>query len=469
MNAGCEVERMRYPLDAEGGPPVMEADFSGGVISSNGGAPLLGLAAKGARMFERLAGCFVDLRVQEKVVFRVETLVGQRILGLALGYADLNDHNWLRKDPVVGSCLDRLDPRREDCEPLAGKSTLNRLELAADGGVAWKHRKVLADFTPMDDLLVDLFVEAHEEAPERIVIDVDQTDAELHGEQEQRHFSGYCKAYSDMPLVAYVDKTPVMVRPPSSGEDGAAGLEKDLARLVGRIRESWPRTEIVLRTDSGFRRDAILTWCEDNGVHYVIGLPRNARLERRIDDAMKRSRARAWQELSKPKEERQSSRRFRSFRYRTKNTWSRARRVIAKVEALPGGKPNPRFLVTSLPTSTDPAQESYEDFYCARGDAENRVKEHKRHLFMDRCSSNLFNANTLRLYFTAFAFVLMQRLRAALKKTALERADFATLRLRLLKIGAIWRRSTRRIHIAMSSACPDQETFRLAWSRLALA
>ena len=469
MNAGCEADRMLFPLEAEEGPPKMETDFSGGAISSNAGAQLPGLAAKGMQLFERIAACFVDRRAQEKVVFPVETLVGQRILGLALGYADLNDHDELRRDPVVGSCLDRLDPRRADCEPLAGESTLNRLELAADGGVASKHRKVMADFTPLDDLLVDLFLEERAEAPERIVIDIDRTDAELHGEQEMRFFSGYYREYCYMPLVAYVDKTPVMVRLRTSGEDGAADLEKDLARMVGRIRARWPRTEIVLRTDSAFRRDPILTWCEDNGVHYVIGLPRNARLERRIEAAMKRSRVRAWREMAKPKEEREPSRRFRSFQYRTRSSWSRARRVIAKVEAPPGGEPNARFIVTSLPASSDPAQESYEEFYCARGDAENRVKEHKNHLFMDRCSSNLMNANALRLYFSTFAFVLMRRLRASLANTALEKADFATLRLRLLKIGAVRRRSTRRIHIAMSSACPDQETFRLAWSRLAPA
>ena len=180
-------------------------------------------------------------------------------------------------------------------------------------------------------------MEAHEEAPERIEIDIDQTDAELHGGQEQRRFSGYHDASYDMPLVACVDKTPDMGRLRGSGEDGAVGLEADLARLAGRIRESWPRTEIVLRTDSGSSRHAILACYEDNGARYVIGPPRNARLERRIEDAMKRSRARAWQEMSKPREKRQPSRRFRTYRYRTMKTWSRARWVVAKLEAPPGG------------------------------------------------------------------------------------------------------------------------------------
>ena len=308
---------------------------------------------------------------------------------------------------------------------------------------------------------MDLFLDSGP-APPEIVLDLDSTDIPLHGEQEERFFHGYYREYCYMPLLVFCGRTPLLARLRSAAEDGAAGVEKDLARLVERIRARLPHTHIILRTDSGFCREPILAWCESAGVDYVIGLARNRRLQDRIAPAMRRSRSRAATTGRR-------SRRFRSFRWRTRTSWSRRRRVVAKAEALPGsngsqGKDNPRFLVTSLPASTHPARKLYEEFYCARGDAENRVKEHKLHLFSKRCSTNLFDANALRFLFATFACVLVERLRAAQKG---ERASPDTLRLRLLRIGGRVRKSVRRIHIALSSAFPDQHLFRHAWNALA--
>ena len=452
MSTQCKDDVFSCPLPGSHGKRRIDVDFSGGTVTSDGGVLLLGLADERSDLIPRLAGCFEDFRSPLLTVHPVEAL--------ALGREDLNDHDRLRQDPAIGAVLGKTEPARSDCAPLAGKSTLNRLEPSATGALASKHRKIVADFDALDQLLVDLFLDSRS-APPEIVLDLDSTDIPLYGEQEERFFHGYYREYCYMPLLVFCGRTPLLARLRSAAEDGAAGVEKDLARLVERIRARWPHTHIILRTDSGFCREPILAWCESAGVDYVIGLARNSRLQDRIAPAMRRSRSRAATTGRR-------SRRFRSFWWRTRTSWSRPRRV-AKAEVLPGsnrrqGKDNPRFLVTSLPTSTHPAQKLYEEFYCARGDAENRVKEHKLHLFSKRCSTNLFDANALRFLFATFACVLVERLRAALKG---ERASPDTLRLRLLRIGGRVRKSVRRIHIALSSAFPDQHLFRHAWNALA--
>ena len=464
MSTQCKDDVFSCPLPGSDGKKQIGVDFSGGTLTSDGGVVLLGLADDRLNLIPRLAGCFEDFRSPLLTVHPVEALVGQRLLALALGREDLNDHDRLRQDPAIGAVLGKTEPARSDCAPLAGKSTLNRLELSAAGAMPSKHRKIVADFDAMDQLLVDLFLDSRP-APAEIVLDLDSTDIPLHGEQEERFFHGYYREYCYMPLLVFCGRTPLLARLRSAAEDGAAGVEKDLARLVERIRQRWPHTHIILRTDSGFCREPILAWCESAGVDYVIGLARNRRLQERIAPAMHRSRSRVATTG-------RTSRRFRSFWWRTRTSWSRRRRVIAKAEVLPGsdgrrGKDNPRFLVTSLPAATHPAQKLYEEFYCARGDAENRVKEHKLHLFSKRCSSNLFDANALRFMFSTFSYVLIEQLRNAMKGTELERASPDTLRLRLLRIGGRVRKSVRRIHIALSSAFPDRQLFRHAWNALA--
>ena len=462
----CAHPSLRHPAP-EGLPQhSIETDFTGGVITSNGGVPLLRRADERLDLTRRLAACFTDHRRPALVVHDVETLVLQRLYGLALAYEDLNDHEDLRRDPALQAVAGRTTPRRGDCAPLAGKSTLNRLELAAAGRDDQKARKIVMDSERLDRLLVALCVESFASEPEEVVLDLDATDIPLHGEQEERFFHGYYREYCYMPLLFLIGRHPVMVRMRSAARDAAAGVEEDLGWLLDQLREAWPSTRIILRTDSGFCREAIMATCESRaGVDYVMGLAKNRRLEQEIGIEMAEAVLRA-QEKGAP------ARRFREFRYSTLTSWSRERRGIGKAEALPpavaGGKSkeNPRFIVTSLPAETHPARVLYEQLYCARGDAENRVKEHKLHLFSARCSSNLFGANTLRFYLSTFAMILFRGLPEALCGTRLAVASADRIRLRLLKIGALVRMSVRRVHIAMSSACPDQDLFRLAWDRL---
>ncbi|MCY3880232.1 MAG: IS1380 family transposase [Rhodobacteraceae bacterium] len=425
----------------------IDAYFPGGTITPDAGVLLAGLAAQGMNLFDRLGACFRDQRRPELTVHSCRSLAGQRVPGILLGCGDLSDHEELRKDPALGAVPGRLEPRRADCAPLAGRSTLNRSGLSAAGVDPGKARKTVAGFGQMDQLMVDLFMERHAEPPEEIVIDLDATDFELHGGQEKRCCHGYYDEYCYLPPLYFRGRDPVMVRL------CAAGVEEDPETLVRRLRERWPDTRIILRTDSGFCRDSIMSWCErTEGVDYVIGVARNARLEAKTARQMRRPRSRAAVTGVKP-------RRFRSFRHRTRNSWSRTRRVIGRAGALPGRgapKPNARFIVTPLPASEHPARRLYEDFYCARGDAENRVKDLKTGLFADRCSSNLFSANALRLRFSAFAHILHNRIAAAAGGKPAGTAP-ETLRLRLLKIGARVRLSVRRIHFAMSGACPDRQ------------
>ena len=436
------------------------------MITSNSGVTRLRRADERLDLTRRLAACFTDYRRPELVVHDVETLVLQRLYGLALAHEDLNDHEDLRWDPALQAVAGRMTPRRSDCAPLAGKSTLNRIELAAEGRNDQKARKIVVPPERLDELLVALCVERFASEPEEVVLDLDATDIPLHGTQEERFFHGYYCEYCYMPLLFLIGRHPVLVRMRSAGRDAAAGVEADLCWLLDRLREAWPSTRIILRTDSGFCREAILATCERRaGVDYVIGLAKNPRLTREMEAAMALA-------LEETQQTGNPARRFGEFRYATLNTWSRQRRVIGKAEALPptaeGGalKKNHRFIVTSLPARTHPARELYEQGYCARGDMENRVKEHKLHLFSARCSSNLFGANTLRFYLSTFAMVLFQGLREALAGTRLAVASADRIRLRLLRIGALVRISVRRIHLALSSACPDQDLFRLAWVRL---
>ena len=359
----------------------IEADFSGGTITSDAGILLVDQANRVTGMTDRLAQCFEDTRAQHLVVHDVATLVGQRVFGLALGYEDLNDHDTLRHDQALGATLGQLEPGRADCAPLASKSTLNRFELAAAGRSESKNRKVVADFEAMAELMVKFFIESYKVPPKEIVLDLDATDVPLYGDQEEKFFHGYYKEYCYMPLLVFCKRMPVLALLRSAARDVAAGIVPELDRLIQRIRAHWPDVHIILRTDSGFCREAVLAWAEGAGVDYVIGLPSNSRL--------------AFMPLQRSRVQMQTgaaSRRFRSFRWRTLSSWSRSRRVVAKAEVLPGpggGKANPRFIVTSLPASAHPGQRLYEDFYCARGDAENRVKEHKTDLFSKRCSTLL--------------------------------------------------------------------------------
>jgi hypothetical protein len=437
------------------------AAFDGGAVTSDAGALLLGATDKAIGLIERLAGCFRDERRAEMVEQPLAALIGQRVFAIALGYEDLVDHDELRFDPVLATLSGKLEVNRADCAPLAGKSTLNRLEHAPNGAATRYHR-IGHDGDAIANLFVDLFVEAHSAPPRQIVLDLDATDDPLHGDQEGRFFHGYYDCYCYLPLYIFCGRHLLAAKLRRWNIDASAGSVEEVERIVGQIREAWPRVRIVLRGDSAFARERLMAWCEDHRVDYLFGLARNARLEKRTAQAMDEAR-RIGQVTGAP------ARVFRDFLWSTKDSWSRRRRVIAKAEWT-RGEANPRFVVTSLKPDRWPARALYEELYCARGDMENRIKECQLDLYADRTSAATMRANQLRLWFASFAYVLLCALRRiGLAHSRLAVATCGTIRLKLLKIGAQVRVSVRRVKIAMASACPYATEFALAYIRISAA
>jgi hypothetical protein len=437
------------------------AGFDGGRVSSDAGALLLKKTDEAIGLVDRLAACFVDQRSENSVEHRVRTLVAQRVFGIAAGYEDLNDHDTLRSDPLWGAVLGKLEAKRRGCAPLAGKSTLNRLELSM-AAQPTRYHKIGHQAGAIEQLFVDLFLEAHRRAPRQIVLDLDATDDPLHGEQEGRFFHGYYDAYCYLPLYIFCGRHLLVSKLRGSNIDASAGAVEEVERVVKQIRARWPTVRIILRADSGFARDALMSWCERNDVDYVFGLARNNRLEKRLCGALREAEREA-QRTGKP------ARVFCDFRYSTIDSWSRPRRVIGKAEHL-GEKANPRYIVTSLPKAQWEARWLYERFYCARGEMENRIKDAQLELFADRTSCHSFRANQLRLWFASFAYVLVEALRRlGLKATELAVATAGTIRLKLLKIGAVVKISVRRVKLAMSSFHPSQREFVTAFEALGAA
>jgi hypothetical protein len=433
------------------------ASFDGGAMTSDAGALLLGAANKVLGLTRRLAACFKDSRDPAYTEHAVETLVMQRVTGIALGYEDLNDHDQLRHDPVLAVLAGKLEASRPDCAPLAGKSTLNRLELSKSQPT--RYARIAADMAVIEALFVDLFLDAHTKPPAQITLDLDATDDPLHGHQEGRFFHGYYDAYCYLPLYVFCGRHLLAAKLRRSNIDASAGTIEELARIIGRIRARWPRVRILLRADSGFCREAIMAWCEVNRVDYVFGLARNARLTTEIGTEMQAVRGEA-EKAGKP------ARRFKDFRWSTLDSWSRRRRVIGKAEWT-RGEANPRFIVTSLTPAEIDARRLYEVIYCARGEMENRIKECQLDLFADRTSAATMRANQLRLWFASFAYVLICALRRiGLAHTQFAAATCGTIRLKLLKIGALVRVSVRRIVVSMANACPCQHEFALAHALL---
>jgi Transposase DDE domain group 1 len=447
------------PLGFEGlGSRKVTASFDGGAITSNAGALLLRQTDRVIGLSRQAAACFRDARSQEDIEHTLETLVAQRVHGIALGYEDLNDHDTLRRDPVLGLISGKLEARRSNCAVLAGKSTLNRLEHApkADGD---RYRKISVDGEAMKELFVSLFIQAKKTAPRRLILDLDATDDPVHGNQEDRFFHGYYKCYCYLPLYIFCGRELLLAKLRPANIDASAGSKEEIAWIVARLRQKWPDLEIWLRADSGFCREDLMAWCEANGVHYVFGLARNARLEAEIEG----EQAEAEQRAAKSGK---AERIFKEFQYKTRQSWSCERRVVAKAEHLAKG-PNPRFIVTSLTSKMAAARELYEKIYCARGEMENRIKECQLDLMADRTSTATLRANQLRLWFSSLAYVLVTALRRlALEGTELENATAGTIRLKLLKLGALVTVSVRRIRIAIASACPLRHVFATAQARL---
>jgi hypothetical protein len=420
--------------------------FDGSTMTSDAGGLLLRETDRRLNLLPRLAHCFLDGRDSSRIQHSVAEMISQRVAALALGYEDLNDHEQLRQDPVL-----KLLAGQEDLEQtLAGKSTLNRLELGA--GAPDRYKKITFWKQGIDELLVDVFLEAHGSVPEQIVLDIDTTDVTLHGDQEGRFFHGYYDRYCYLPLYIFSGEHLLCARLRCANIDASAGSLTEIQRIVAQIRTHWPQVRITLRGDSGFCREELMSWCEDNGVDYLFGFARNPRLHAMVADALAQA-ARQWEQTHQP------ARVFVEFSYETvSGSWSRARRVVAKAEHI-DGKENPRYVVTSLPAAAWPAQQLYEELYCARGDMENRIKEQFT-LFADRVSAQSIRANQLRLYLSSMAYLLVCGLRRlGLKATELATAQAATIRLRLLKIGAQVRVTVRRVWISLPRSYPWPDLF----------
>ncbi|MBO0759126.1 MAG: IS1380 family transposase [Bradyrhizobiaceae bacterium] len=429
------------------------AAFDGGAITSDAGALLLGATDRAIGMMQRFAGCFHDERQPHLIEHEVETLVGQRVFAIALGYEDLNDHDDLRHDPMMAVLAGKLEARRQDCAPVAGKSTLNRLErseLQAD-----RYHKISHNPIAIKRLLVDLFLESHGRAPNEIILDLDATDDPVHGNQEGRFFNGYYDSYCYLPLYIFCGRHLLAAKLRRASIDAAAGAVEEVSRIVGQIRSRWPKVRILLRADSGFARDELMAWCEAKDVHFVFGLAKNDRLIAEIKDELAAAE-KTSRRTGKP------SRRFKQFKWRTRRSWGRERRVVAKAEWTQG-EANPRFIVTSLKRAECKPRYLYEKVYCARGDMENRIKECQLDLYADRTSTATMRANQLRLWFYSMAYVLLCALRRiGLDKTNFAKATCGTIRLQLLKIGARVLISVRRIKISMASACPAAASWAIA-------
>ena len=457
MPTECIPELFEFPRVEH---RAVVADFNGGRITSDAGALLLGQTNRALNLTHRLAGCFTDARSPTLVEHAVETLLLQRITGIALGYEDLCDHDTLRHDPVLAVLAGKLEAKRKARAPLSGKSTLNRVEHGAARPT--RYHKIAANAGAIEALFVDLFLDAHQRAPSRIILDLDATDDPLHGNQEGRFFHGYYDCYCYLPLYIFCGHHLLAATLRRSNIDAAAGAKEEIARVIERIRARWPKTRILLRADGGFCREEIMAWCEANRVDYVFGLARNERLQNEIASEMEVARAMA-ERTGKP------ARRFRDFRWSTRNSWSRERRVIAKAEWT-NGEANPRFIVTSLRKSEVKARWLYERVYCARGEMENRIKECQLDLFADRTSAATMRANQLRLWLASFAYVLMHGLRRiGLADTRFARATCGTIRTALLKIGAQVTLSVRRVRVAMASAFPWRAEFAAAHRQLRTA
>ena len=443
------------------------AHFNGGNISSDSGGLLLKQTEQITGIISQFAACFTDHRDPDLIEHTVEELIAQRIYALALGYEDLNDHDELRNDPLLAVLVGKQDPtgnrrirKRDKGKPLAGKSTLNRLELTpVRANKDSRYKKVTADHHAIDDFFVDMFLQSYYKSPAVIVLDLDATDDPIHGHQLGRFFHGYYKNYCFLPLYIFCGEHLLCARLRPSDIDASAGSVKELERIVSQIRSQWPDVRIIIRADSGFCREHIMFWCEQNDVDYVLGLAKNERLKKEIAEELQQAKE-LYEQTG------QAARVYKDFEYQTLDSWSKARRVIGKAEYMEKGV-NPRFVVTSLSTEEFDAKTLYEKQYCARGNMENRIKEQQLFLFADRTSAATMRANQLRLWFSSAAYTLMNALRRlGLKGTKLARAQCDTIRLKLLKIGAQIKVTVRKVWVSLSESYPYQQLFKQVYENL---
>jgi hypothetical protein len=416
----------------------IEASFSGGDVSSDGGIMLLRQVDKRLGLTEALSKAIKDPRNPEFIIHEQIDLVRQRVYGIGLGYEDLNDHDTLRKDLAWQTAIERD-------EELASSPTLCRLEKRADRAAAVR----------MHEIFIEQFIASFKEAPKKLVLDFDATDDRVHGNQEGRFYHGYYGDWCFLPLYVFCEDQLLVSYLRPSNIDGARHSWAILSLLVKRLRKQWPEVKIIFRGDSGFCRWKMLRWCEKNGVDYIVGIAQNNRLNGLLEVQLLQAKTECEATGEK-------ARRF-TWLYYGAESWDKPRFIIGKAEHTSQGS-NPRYIITTL---RGDAEEIYDEGYCQRGEIENRIKEQQLGLFADRTSCHSWWANQLRLMLSSAAYILVEAIRRlGLHGTELAQAQVSTIRLKLFKIGSVIRRNTRRIQILMSSAFPYQEIFGLLFNRL---
>ena len=468
----CSNDPLLFP---DLGARKVVVEFSAGDLSSDGGALLLQQVDHGLGLSRALAGCFHDTRDARFVDHSLPQLLAQRIYGLALSYEDLNDHASLRRDPLMAAACDKLDPLGQDrLNPafrgaaLAAPCTLNRMELSNNKST--RCHKLSHDPRQIEQCLLTMGVRCLPKDAREVVLDLDAMGHLLHGMQEGRHFSAYYDGYCYLPLYVFCGDVPLWAQLRTSDADGAEGTVPALEKIVAAVRKRCPHARIIVRADSGFCREEIMAWCESQSeVYYCVGLAKNSVLIERLAPALFDAQAR-WC-LSGAA----STRVFTEFEYQTQKSWSRARRVIGKAEVSAAGR-NPRFIVTNLPaegfadesdrTRFEPTR-LYEEFYCARGEMENVLKQQVLDLQADRMSTHHLASNQLRLWLATFAYLLLERVRTiGCVGGELARATVGSLRLKLLKVAAVVRVSVRRVWVQLSRSWAWQKEFRACHARL---
>jgi hypothetical protein len=453
----CKSKKIKFQ---DLGSKNIEACFDGGKITSDAGALILREIDKQKNFIKDFASCFTDYRNPDKIEHSIEELLKQRIFGICLGYEDLNDHDDLRHDPLLATACDKQDPlgnnRKKDRDKgkaLAGKSTLNRLELSGEGKLSeHRYKKISHDVDKIEKYFVEKFLSSYSKAPKEIIIDVDATDDLIYGNQEGKYFHGYYGDYCYLPLYIFCDNHLLQAKLRPCNIDASAGTKEELERIIGQIREKWSNVNIIIRGDSGFCRDEIMSRCEANNVYYIFGIPKNNRLLKTMYKKMKKAKAKYYKTGK-------AARYFKDFRYKPLKSWKKTRRVVGKAEHLKKGE-NPRFVVTNLPKEYLKAKELYEDLYCSRGEMENRIKEQQLYLFSDRTSTATMKANQLRLYFSSVAYIILNEIRnVGLRGTKFDKYQCDNIRLKILKIGAEIKVSVRRVYVSLSESYPYKDIF----------